>query len=77
MIDLVPAMSATARTQEFMAIAEEATAFHKLCQKASKTFSEEFKKLIETKLSKIAGKTLNFVIPLYNNLTLLKILQRF
>ena len=45
MIDLVPALPATARTQEFMAIEEEATAFHKLWQKGFKNFFRKVKEV--------------------------------
>ena len=45
MIDLVPALPATSRTQEFMAIEEEAAAFHKLWQKGFKHFFRRVKEV--------------------------------
>ena len=57
MIDLVPALPATSRTQEFMAIEEEAAAFHKLWQKGFKYFFRRVKEVDRNETIKNEGKT--------------------
>ena len=53
MIDLVPTVPASARTQEFMAITEEASAFHKSWQKGFKNFFRRVKEVDRNETIKI------------------------